>query len=195
MDALWSMGVRYAGVNNVVRRYSTWVEETHGTSAQLRTASQLLSDISLAGGPKRFATEVVRNSQRTSSRNGVLKVEAVEAACSALGRLGIDTPKDLRERWTEPEVKKTWLAIKGQRSGISWRYLLMNVRLEDVKPDRMIVRFVAEATGGPELSAEESRSAILAAFSILAERSQGLTLRGLDHAIWRYQKGKKSSAK
>jgi hypothetical protein len=43
------------------------------------------------------------------------------------------------------QLKQAWLAVPGQRSGISWRYLLMLAGIPEVKPDRMIRRFVADA--------------------------------------------------
>jgi len=86
------------------------------------------------------------------------------------------------------QVKQAWLAIPGQRSGISWRYLRMLLGLPDVKPDRMILRFVGSALGVGE-SAVNGDEAV--ALIEAAAQHFGVDPRALDHEIWEYQSGKR----
>ncbi len=190
VDAIWSMGVRYQGVGNVLDRYRLWVEDTHAVSAEARTAQELLVDICQAGGAEAFARNVVRNRQLTSTRSGVLKAVAVEQACSALLDCGVNTAADLRERAADDEVKARWLSVHGQRSGISWRYVLMNVQVEDLKPDRMVCRFVARALNLFAVNPTIGHAQVSAAHLVLTKRYPELSLRALDHAIWSYESGR-----
>ena len=91
IDAIWSMGVKYEGVINVVRRYGAWVTE-QGWSTDRRSTGDLVTDIDAIGGPAAFA-DLVRNHSRTSTTNGVLKADAVRQAASALYTLCIRTPR------------------------------------------------------------------------------------------------------
>ena len=51
------------------------------------------------------------------------------------------------------ELEREWLGLKSQRSGISFRYLLMLVGEEGVNPDRMILRYLSSRIPGqPTLS-------------------------------------------
>ena len=61
----------------------------------------------------------------------------------------------------------------------------MLVGLPEVKPDRMIRRFVAAALGRPRETAvgvDEARNLVMAVAARL-----GVSPRALDHAIWAYQ--------
>lgn len=175
LDAIWSMGVRYQSVERVLERYR---EQLPGHTRP----SDLLAAISGAGGPVEFA-DLMRNRQRTSTRSGVLKAEAVRQAAEVLVRARVETPADLRALDAEDlgEVKRGWLGVHGQRSGISWRYLLMLAGVPEVKPDRMIVRFVAGALGTDPRALSSAEAAALV---IRAAAALGAEPRDLDHRIW-----------
>ena len=191
MDAIWSIGVKYQGVEHVLERYRCWVSKEHGSSADLRTTRELLDEIRSVGGSTAFAKDVVHNFQRTSSRGGVLKADAVESACRALVDCDVLTAADLRERAGDPSIRDRWVAVHGQASGISWHYVLMNVRVDDLKADRMVCRFVAQSLNVPEVSPDTAYEEVVAAHKLLAEDHPGLSLRALDHAIWTYQSGRR----
>ncbi|TDC41406.1 hypothetical protein [Micromonospora sp. KC213] len=185
LDAIWSIGVRYEAVKNVVSRYRE-CRRAEGGNADRDGASDLLQHVRLAGGPDRFADRL-RNQQRVSTRPGaVRKAEAVYQAAEALSEAGIETVKDLRTVATGPDearVKRAWLALPGQRSGVSWHYLLMLARLPGVKPDRMICRFVARALGRDRIAPAEAVTLVMQA----AERLD-VSPTALDHEIWRYER-------
>ncbi len=184
LDAIWSIGVRYGGVQNVVARYrelrrATGADPTSDSVADVRQA------IAAVGGPEAFA-DAVHNRQLTSTRNGVLKAAAVDEACAALLTVSITTTTDLRsaDPRSREAAKTAWCAVPGQGSGISWRYLLLLSGDQEVKPDRMIVGFVGEALGRTP-TPDAAANAITAAAAHL-----GVPLRALDHAAWRHQSGR-----
>ena len=145
VDAVWSLGVRYGSVVNVLDRYRGWVLDVAGGEADRRGARELVDDIDAAGGPERFAEDVVDNRARTSTRSGILKAAAVHRAAAAMVAADVDSTAQLRSRYEDPAVEATWRAVKGQRSGISWHYLRILAGVQDVKADRMICAFVSEA--------------------------------------------------
>ena len=75
MDAVWSIGVRYTGVLNVLHRYRA-ARRGAGADPDRDTPADLIAFIGSCGGPDTFAA-AVNNRQRTSSRNGILKADAV----------------------------------------------------------------------------------------------------------------------
>jgi len=193
IDSVWSMGVRYSAVENVLRRYECWLVDERRGARKGRTSVDLRADISFAGGPDGFAG-IVKNRMRTATRNGFLKAEAVDHAAARLDELGIATAADLRHvvRRGSAEalerLERGWRSVPGQASGISFKYLLMLAGIEDVKPDRMICRFVASAAGLDAVKPDVAYRSILGAHQIFLAEGERLTLRALDHAIWSYQR-------
>lgn len=190
LDSIWSMGVRYGSVENVVDRYRAWVR-SQDADPERRSAFDLILDIETSGGPDAFGDKVLRNRQLTSTRSGVRKSIAAHEAARSLLALGVDSTRDLRVRATDSTVKKAWLNVHGQRSGISWYYLTMLAHVEDVKPDRMIQRFVTRATGRPVRSGE-ARQLLTDAHQALRRDAPGLTLRALDHVLWTHERSSRS---
>lgn len=192
LDAVWSLGVRYGSVENVLDRYRSWVRDVAGGDADRRDAHQLVEDIAVAGGHVRFAEDVVDNRARTSSRSGILKAEAVQLAAAALDELGVSTIDQFQRRYDDPEVEAAWRAVKGQRSGISWHYLRILAGVQDVKADRMICAFVEQVLDravGPA----EARELVVAAHEHLRGDHPKVDLRTLDHAIWTHQRRRTGS--
>jgi len=190
IDAVWSIGVRYGGVGHVLNNYRAWVVATYDTSAEERSGPELSGDIARVGGPEAFASTVVHNHQRTSSRGGMLKAAAVDQAARALAAEGVTTTAELREHAESLAVKAAWRGVHGQSSGISWHYVLMNARFDDVKADRMICAFVARALGQPKVLAAVAYDEVIAAHQQLKAIAPGLTLKALDHRIWSYQRAR-----
>lgn len=180
IDSIWSIGIRYANVVAVVGRYSA-----SRPAAESDDLADLLAAVEAAGGIDAWRSKVGTR-HRTSSRGGIYKSDAVVAAAEALVAVGVDSAKDLRDAdaATLARAEIVWCAVRGQRSGISWHYLLMLVGTEDVKPDRMILRFLTRAIGyQPDL--DQARALVRAAAAEL-----GVTARTLDHRIWRFESGR-----
>jgi hypothetical protein len=187
IDAIWSIGVRYQSVENVIARYRA-ERLAGGHDAEADRPRDVRRFIEACGGPEGFALRV-RNHQRTSSRNGILKAEAVLQEARILEHESVGVPADLAGASEERlnHLRGQWSAVPGQASGISWRAFCMLVGLAEVKPDRMIRRYVASALGRPGESAvgvEEARDLVMATAAHL-----GVSPRDLDHAIWSYQSG------
>jgi len=181
IDAVWSIGVRYTGVVNVIGRY-TAARVEQGADARMDGPEDLLAFIADCGSPDAFAN-AVKNRQRTSTRSGILKAEAVGKAADALARRGLRTPTQLRDldRQDLAALEADWRGIEGQGSGLSFEYFLMLCGMSGVKADRHIRRFVAEAVGATEgeVSADAARALVIAASDEL-----GLEWRVADYAIW-----------
>lgn len=186
IDSLWSIGVRYTGVRNVVARYRAFRARA-GVDADQDAPADLASVIDGAGGPDAFA-EIVANRQRTSSKNGILKAEAVRLAVDVLVDAGIRVPADVAAASPEQltDIRLKWTGIRGQGSGLSWQYFLMLSGQQGVKADRMIRRFVAEALGCDEhdISQDDAHELVTEAARLL-----GLSVSQLDFAIWLHQSG------
>jgi hypothetical protein len=186
IDSLWSIGVRYTGVRNVIARYRAF-RLRNGGDADQDTPADLAHIIDAAGGPEAFA-EIVANRQRTSSRNGILKAEAVRFATEVLVDAGISVPADVAAATPEQlmDVRSRWTAIRGQGSGLSWEYFLMLTGRQGVKADRMVRRFVADALNcdEQEITQADAHQLVTEAAGLL-----GLSVSQLDFAIWLYQSG------
>jgi hypothetical protein len=185
IDAIWSIGVRYQSVENVMARYRA-ERLAGGHDADADTPEDVRSFIEASGGPEGFALRM-RNHQRTSSRNGILKAEAVLHEARILEHESVAVPADLAAASEERlhHLRARWSTVPGQGSGVSWRAFCMLVGLSEVKPDRMIRRYVATALGRPAETAvgvEEARDLVMSAAALL-----GVSPRELDYAIWSYQ--------
>lgn len=75
-------------------------------------------------------------------------------------------------------LKQNWLALPGQRTGLTWRYFLMNSGMPGIKADRMITRWTSRAVRRRLAPPEAER--------ILTSAAEHLDLntRRLDHAVW-----------
>ena len=185
IDAVWSIGVRYQSVENVIARYRA-ERLAGGHHAEADRPQDVRRFIEAAGGPEGFALRM-RNRQRTSSRNGILKAEAVLREARILEDERVAVPVDLTGAGEErlEHLRARWSTVPGQASGVSWRAFCMLVGLAEVKPDRMIRRYVATALGRSAETAvgvEEARDLVMATAVHL-----GISPRELDYAIWSYQ--------
>lgn len=191
VDAVQSLGVTYTSVGNVIDSYRRYRRaqnadpQTDGTAELLKTFEEL-------GGSAGWATEV-GNGNRTSTRAGApLKAEAIRQAAQLLSDAGFTDTAKLRIAVDTPElaeVKARWRQIPGQSGGISWRYLLMLAGVPGVKPDRMIIRFVADA-----LSLQPSGVTSQFAAEAISATAERLTMSptDLDHGIWDWQRKQRS---
>jgi hypothetical protein len=187
IDSVWSIGVRFKSVENVIARYRAERIAT-GADPEADRPSDVRRFIESCGGPERFAARM-GNRQRTSTTNGILKAEAVLHEARILEDEGVGVPADLIGAGPErlDHLQRRWLTVTGQASGVSWRALAMLVGLPEVKPDRMIRRFAATALGRRTASAvgvDEARDLVMATAARL-----GVSPRDLDYAIWAYQSG------
>jgi hypothetical protein len=155
IDAVYSIGVRYSGVQRVVARYCERLGR-RTFRAERRTLPPTHDQESIAAfcerteeiGPAAMADAVFGNRQRTSSRAGVLKAEAAYRFAAALRVHGVNYFQDVPAAADDARLEADIRGIAGQGSGISLRYFFMLAGSDEfIKPDRMILRFLFSALG------------------------------------------------
>lgn len=186
IDAVYSIGVRYEGVQNVIARYREYlgllkiVEEDHSIAE--------LVELMHKHGVEKCADNIFRNRQRTSARNGILKAEAILLFANALHNRGVNTCEEAKALTDDAEFEQAIFAIPGQSSGVSLKYFFMKCGDTDfIKPDRMVFRFLKQALGR-RISMEESVTLLRQASRILQQEFPEMTPRALDGEIWKYQR-------
>nr|WP_302621785.1 helicase associated domain-containing protein [Gordonia sp. UCD-TK1] len=190
IDSVQSTGVSYSSVENVVARYRSY-RRAHGDDPDTDGVPELLATFDELGDPGGWAQKI-GNNNRTSTRSGVLKSQAIRDAARVLDGARIASAEDLRETANDEtqlaQIRDKWCVVTGQRSGITWHYLQMLAGIPGVKPDRMICRFVADSLGLARRSVTPQF-----AFEIVtaAAADIGMSPTDLDHAIWQYQRGRK----
>jgi len=197
IDAVFSIGVHYDRHTKptVLRwcKFTNWQPYDFSVN-NVHTINDLISSIKpyeeRGDGFKTLATDVFKNSQRTSSRSGILKAEAVYRFAVVLSRFGIQTLDDTKngiknDSEVELEIKK----IPGQKSGISYKYFCMLAGSENlVKADRMLCRFASNAVGRVLMSDETERLVINACKRLNENGFPEMNPRFLDNTIWNYQR-------
>ena len=194
IDAVFSVGMTYTATRNAVLSFVAWAQgqgaplADEGLWAKPDRPECSVSEVLALLGPLsdvELTSAVFSNSNRTSSKSGILKARASVQALDVLGTREIDVRGLLLSAVSDAELKMAWRQVCGQSSGISWRYLLMNAGHEGVKPDRMIVRFVSQGLER-DVSPAEAEDQMLAAHRLLQQDHPSLTLRAFDHDAWRY---------
>ncbi len=193
IDSIFSIGVRYTSTKNTVLFYSKYRQCENKIYYDTEpedelTINDLITDIEHYDDHGMKC--LFNNRQKTSSRGGIRKAEAVYIAAKLLLRNGINTIKDIK-KCENGYLEKQFKQIPGQSSGISYSYLLMLVGYDDhIKVDRWIKRFVEDATGERvnENSIEED---LLKICQEIKKSFPKMTPRLLDYAIWSNTRGKR----
>jgi hypothetical protein len=195
IETIFSLGIRYQTVQLLIQRYGahqgipTYRPRSEALPArdqqQSVTAALALAE---SYGAEALAAKVFKNRCRTSTRNGILKADAVLRALRIFKRLGVEYLQDAQMLYSLPSIEAEFRAIPGQGAGISWSYLLMLAGDENlIKPDRMIQRFLFTATGKTQ-TMQESQQILEAACAVLKAEYTNLTPRLLDYKIWEWQR-------
>lgn len=188
LDSIYSTGNRYTGVINLVNKYRA-ARAAEGGSPDVDTAQDLVAAVGRWGG----TSALVQNTNRwktSTKKNAPYKAVAAYGAAKLLAGHGLNTVADVRGQLTDRDKQKSsparadWLALPGQRSGLTWTYFLMLCGVPGVKADRMVVRFVHRAVG------EEVGPAGAAALVQEVAERMGVSFSTLDHAIWRKESGR-----
>lgn len=84
-------------------------------------------------------------------------------------------------------MKDAWLGLPSQKSGVTYNYLLILAGFQSVKPDRMVIRFVAKHAGldAKKLTPMETADLIQQVAELYPTQP-----RWLDHVIWRHVSGR-----
>lgn len=197
IDAVYSIGVKYSSTRKTVIRYCEKngikrLSTPPGCCSETHTINQLIANIAPHIHDDFGASSLFENSQKTSTKNRILKAEAVYRFAKVLADNGIQTMADIRSAsyktidHIESEIKK----IPGQKSGISFSYFLMlSGDNRHMKIDRWLLRFVGEALGENNFSnVSQAHTDLLAVCAELRKTYPQLTPRLLDHTIWSHMK-------
>jgi hypothetical protein len=189
LDSIFSIGIRYSTVERVIALYRGF-RAAQGADAGSDGAEDLLRVMRL--GDEHVADEILVNRNRTSSVNGVLKSTAVRLAAEQLAPHRVRHAQEMQELLRSPvaaELERRWRGIPGQRSGISWRYFRMLCGVEDVKPDRMILRYLQRVLDR-RVSIDESVAIVEGIAEATGER-----LTTVDHRIWSAERSRPRDAR
>lgn len=192
LDAVWSIGARYESVVvPTVRR----VASTFGDEYPL-VATDAVPDVDpvpLETFLERYGTEdaliAVTNRNRTSSRNGITKAAAAIQYATILAKSGVNTRADavrLLSRGPGLDVNVQLRSVRGEGSGARRAYLWMLAGSDDtVKPDRMLMRFLARH--GTNATLWNASEVIRAVAVRLSTPERPVTAWMVDHAIWTHE--------
>jgi hypothetical protein len=198
IDAVFSIGVKYTGTRLVPPRWAEAQTPPWPVHRRGATVEHSISDFLAALAPftgKELAVNIFKNSQRTSSKNGILKAEAVRQFATALQEAGIDKFRDFEDETKLEQAEVNVKNVKGQSSGISFDYFRILVGHEAVKADRMVCRFVANAGGMEHVAPSVAKCAVVEATALLKREFPSLNVRLLDYLIWNYESRKAASSR
>lgn len=192
LDAIFSIGIRYTTVCNIIERFCAKLELDWRTSRV--TTSEVIAKIENVE-MNTLTTEYL-SANRTSSKNGILKAEAYRQALSVLKANKIESCSDVVQKANDNTFESAFKAIPGQGSGVSLKYFYMLCGNEGlVKPDRHIIRFVSMALNRPTLTNQELKEIPMLfedACQLLKKEQFSITPRRIDYIIWDYMRqGKK----
>ena len=195
IDAVFSIGIRYSTTKQAVINFCNSQEivrlRKHGSSYPVESKQLSIReflDLYKIYNIEEMANSIYQNRCRTSARNGILKSEAVLKFAEVLYQHQINYFQDLSYFIGNLELENSIKRIPGQKSGISTNYFYMLAGDENyIKTDRMIIRFI-ELCIKKKVNYHEANQLIKNAYQILKKDFPLLTLRELDHQIWKYQK-------
>ena len=143
-----------------------------------------------------FTSSVFKNRQRTSSKNGILKSEAVFRFALELERHKVYYFQDMHNILANDRFEEAIKEIPGQRSGISLKYFFMLAGSDDlIKPDMHIMNFLKAVFLNKgivrSITLKDAQVLLSGACDVLRPEYPHLTPRLLDNMIWSYQSKRK----
>ena len=191
VDAVWSIGAHYDNV--VVPLVRKKFAAEFGVTEPTIPASQPVPIDSLPLSKLEAVTvdslTGMTNRQRTSTRGGILKAEAVLLHIAVFREHHVDTMQDALVLFSDTErfgkVDKALRSIPGEGGyGVRRNYLWMLIGQDDlIKPDRMVLRWL----GRQEVKTDPAgaRDIITAIVPLVSARlNRTVTAWEIDHALW-----------
>ncbi|MFF2620325.1 hypothetical protein [Oerskovia jenensis] len=192
LDAVWSIGINYdRHVIQIVRRVAAKVLDAEpvitATSPLPPEPLPLTKFITLF--PTSDSLVELTSRHRTSSTNGILKGDAALRYAQALTQHGVDSLADARAVLEDPDrvdaISVVLRRIPGD--GVRTEYFWMLVGDDEmVKPDRMILRFLARH--GHMVNGPEAKVLLREVAIELSTPDRPVTPWMVDHAIWRAER-------
>jgi hypothetical protein len=120
----------------------------------------------------------------------ILKANLVGKFTKVLKDAKIETFQDLKAYQKPTELDEKLASLPALKSEIAIRYFRMLAGDENqVKPDRMVLRFINDALG-QMVTPDNAARLVQDACKILKKQFPLLTPRHLDHEIWKYESRK-----
>ena len=193
LEAVFSMGVRNTSSHNAFTRYMDYYnlkyDSSTGKVTPEHTISNFIENLEAFSSFDEVAKDVLKNSQRTSSRNGILKAKAAYEVAKTLKEHSIETINDFNQKaYSDSSLNDDICNVKGQSSGIMLKYLYMLAGdSSQAKPDRMLKRYI-ENIIPTACSDDDVQKIMTEAVKTLKLEYPDLTVRLLDFLIWDYQR-------
>ena len=198
IDSIFSIGVRYSGVQNVIKNVASKLNIRpsavfkDGIRQDEITTSEFLILIK-DWTSEEAAKELYKNSQRTSTSNGILKATAVRQFLEVLADHKVETFEDIKKVFGTSIFEADIKSIRGQSTGISLKYFYMLAGNSDmIKPDRMIMRFLKDTLAHSVTVDHAQKLLYEAAAKISDKLNKKINAMLLDNHIWKYQRQIKS---
>ena len=193
IDAVFSIGVRYESTARTVRSWCAAQEPRWSLLENAEKPEPSISDfvaVLTRYEPEVAAAKFFQNRQRTSSRSGILKADAVLRFAKTLQENGVEKFGDTLDATLNDTIEAKIRRIPGQTTGLSFTYFLMLAGDDGfVKADRMLQRFLSDALGrtigAPEIAD------LMVEVAALLQNQLGIRIspRFLDYKVWSFQRG------
>lgn len=196
VDSVFSIGVKYESVTNVVKNLCNYfkIKAHYKDNAAFPQRSEQVSVSEFRSMFKnltfeQIAVEIFKNKQRTSTRSGILKAEAVIKFLGVLISFKAEYFEDVNGLFENKDFESEIKKIPGQVSGISLKYFFMLAGNDNmVKADRMIIRFLSNILER-EVKNEECLPLLVGVSKELNDIGyKCLTPKLLDNKIWLFQR-------
>lgn len=192
LEAVFSMNVRNKSSNNVWKRYMEYygilADPNTGICKPEHTINDFINNANSFHSVDDFIDNVLKNRQRTSPTNGMLKAEAAIQVAKAFQNNGFNSLNDFNNtNYSHSQLDADICMVKGQSSGIMLKYLYMLAGSTNTcKPDRMLQKFIK--SDNPHIEGNDIQSIMTDLVKLLNPKYPNLSVRGLDYLIWDYQR-------
>ena len=197
IDAVFSIGVKYQNVENAEKAFFKYFNlniSREYSDKNEYTIEDFIKNMETFSSFEEAAKKGFKNSQRTSSTNGILKAEASYLVAKVFQKHKINTLEDFRKYKNKDSLDNEIKQVKGQSSGIMLKYLYMLAgKSDEIKPDRHMVNFMK--TLFPHMRDKKDYPEIIEiikeTIKHLKPQYPMLTERFLDVLIWEYMRSPK----
>lgn len=200
LDAIFSLGIRYKTVVNVLNRFCNkfqlkWQTTDIKTSVMLSNIERVMQDEKIS--IEEFANLYLNNNKTSTSQKpdvAILKADAFVQALKIMKKHNIETCSDVlaKAKVDDSTFEADFLSIKGQRPGTSLHYLYMLCGDEEfIKVDRHIKNFTCQALNEENLDHDKIVTLFKEAVMVLKTDNKDITPKRLDHIIWKFMSNKK----
>ena len=173
IDAVCSIQARYGGPTTGVRR--------HVNDWRQHRDQPIIDDLSRLMGLPTWNAH--RDRPLNSKTAGRLKSDVIADVAERFTTRGITTSQHLLEH---DQAESIWRSTRGLGYA-TWRYVLLLLGTDTVKPDSMLTRFVSGVLQR-NVAAPDVTELVTA-----AAHAMGIPPHLLDHAIWQYERSQRAA--